>query len=73
MKTTYTDHWIDLAALAQEDDDAELRAFVSVDLEEIDEAARHKLANRRTAASTWDAAARDDLPPAAFFNSDFRA
>ena len=37
MNIPYFTHWIDLAALGPEDDDAELRSFVSVDLDELDE------------------------------------
>jgi hypothetical protein len=37
MNTPYFTHWIDLAALGPEDDDAELRSFVSVDLDELDD------------------------------------
>ncbi|WP_426109941.1 hypothetical protein [Massilia sp. PWRC2] len=37
MKTPYTVCWIALDALGPEDDDAELRACVSVDLDERDQ------------------------------------
>jgi hypothetical protein len=40
MNTPYFTHWIDLAALGPEDDDAELRSFVSVDLDELDDPRR---------------------------------
>jgi hypothetical protein len=40
MNTPFFTHWIDLAALGPEDDDAELRSFVSVDLDELDDPRR---------------------------------
>ncbi|MDB5949458.1 MAG: hypothetical protein JWR65_1313 [Massilia sp.] len=36
MKTPYTNHWIALDALAPEDEDAELRDYTRVDLDEPD-------------------------------------
>jgi hypothetical protein len=36
MKTPYTNHWIALDALGPEDEDAELRDYTSVDLDEPD-------------------------------------
>lgn len=36
MKTTHTNCWIDLAALGPEDEDAELRSFVRVDVDDQD-------------------------------------
>ncbi|WP_426196753.1 hypothetical protein [Massilia sp. DWR3-1-1] len=36
MKTPYTNRWIALDALGPEDDDAELRDYVSADLDEPD-------------------------------------
>jgi len=36
MKTPYTNHWIALDALGPEDEDADLLAYVSVDLDDGD-------------------------------------
>lgn len=46
MKTPYTNTWIALDALGPEDEDAELRALVSVDLDEPEAQRVHSKARR---------------------------
>ena len=52
MKTPFTNRWIALDALGPEDEDAELSDYVSVDLDEPDEAGDQGARERAVATST---------------------